>query len=231
MNRQEYMKVKDLTYNDYCDYLQNKYGIGLSDYMTKSFYKNPKVSRTKDGLFAHHKAEDKVILLSTRVYAELCPFEWQQKENIVYCDYLEHLYLHMLICEYPSPEKWGMTPITEENIRLFQQGLKKFEISKEAENKFEVGIGGIISFLVPKLNDIYSGWIPNTKWEKNCVNKIINDKEVYLILVKRFIHENINGFDINTLLKSFNEPYGLWKSENNQEIFKEIEMLYKAEVR
>ena len=31
----EYEKIKNFNYLEYCDYLQNKYGIGLSDYMTK----------------------------------------------------------------------------------------------------------------------------------------------------------------------------------------------------
>lgn len=36
MNMEEYTHVKDFTYLEYCDYLQKKYGVGLSDYMTKS---------------------------------------------------------------------------------------------------------------------------------------------------------------------------------------------------
>lgn len=62
MHLSEYEKVKGFTYLEYCDYLQEKYGIGLSDYMTKSWNKNPKVTRTKEGLFAHHKYEDHAIL-------------------------------------------------------------------------------------------------------------------------------------------------------------------------
>lgn len=58
MNMIEYLKVKDYTYSEYCDYLQSKYGIGLADYMTKSFNPNPKCKRTKEGLIAHHKEED-----------------------------------------------------------------------------------------------------------------------------------------------------------------------------
>ena len=75
MNLVEYEKVKGFTYLEYCDYLQQKYGIGLSDYMTKSWNKNPKVTRTKDGLLAHHKYEDHAILLSTKEYAMQNPFE------------------------------------------------------------------------------------------------------------------------------------------------------------
>ena len=55
MNMEEYQKVKNLNYLEYCDYLKGKYGIGRADYMTKSFNKNQKVSRAKEGLYAHHK--------------------------------------------------------------------------------------------------------------------------------------------------------------------------------
>ena len=62
MKMQEYLEVKDFTYRQYCDYLQEKYGIGLADYMTKSFNKNQKASRTNDGLIAHHKYEDVMLV-------------------------------------------------------------------------------------------------------------------------------------------------------------------------
>jgi hypothetical protein len=103
MNMAEFQQIKNMTYEQYCDYLQEKYGIGLADYMTKSYNVNTKCKRTKDGLVAHHKTEDKMIMLSTKEYAQMCPFEWQQKENIVYCDYLEHLLLHVLICKFITP--------------------------------------------------------------------------------------------------------------------------------
>ena len=105
MKLEEYNNVKNFTYLEYCDYLQKKYGIGLCDYMTKSWRKNPKVTRTKDGLIAHHKFEDHAIMLSNPEYAMDNPFEWQLAKNIVYCDYLEHLFLHILICENPSINK------------------------------------------------------------------------------------------------------------------------------
>lgn len=59
------------TYLEYCDYLQLKYGIGLADYMTKSYNPNPRCKRTKDGLVAHHKKEDTMIMLSTKNCSEV----------------------------------------------------------------------------------------------------------------------------------------------------------------
>lgn len=197
MNLKEYLSVKDYNYLEYCDYLQKKYGIGLCDYMTKSWNKNSKVTRTNEGLIAHHKYEDHAIMLSTKEYAMQNPFEWQLAKNIVYCDYLEHLLLHILICEYPS----------------------------EAKNQFEaVGIGGVINYIIPELNDFYSGWKTNQGWRLNCHNLIKNDKKVYLTLVKRFkdFWKNSPDFNIELLLTSFNEAYGLWSRKQNHKLYKKI---------
>ena len=73
MNLEDYKRVKNLNYLQYCDYLQNKYGIATCDYIDKSWNKNKKVSRTKEGLFAHHKYEDHPIMLSNQEYAKNNP--------------------------------------------------------------------------------------------------------------------------------------------------------------
>lgn len=196
----EYEQIKGLKYREYCDYLQKKYGIGLSDYMTKAWNKNRKCTRTNEGLIAHHKYEDCAIMLSTPEYARNNPFEWQLATNIVYCDYLEHLLLHILICENPSANK---------------------------NKNEEVGIGGVINFLVPELNDVYSGWETMQEWRRNCHNLIKNDKNVYLTLLKRFKQSCKNNYFYteDCLYKSFNDEYGGWKVEQNMELFKEIEKL------
>lgn len=202
MDMKEFVKVKEMTYLEYCDYLQTKYGIGLADYMTRSFNKNSKCTRTSEGLIAHHKAEDKMIMLSTKAFAEMCPYEWQLKENIVYCDYLEHLLLHVLICKYPSPDK---LPIAD------------------------VGIGGVVNFIVPELNDLYSGWVTKQKWRLNCHKRVEKDKDVYLAILKLFIEHvkrerNINE---NVLHTSFNEEFGGWSRNNNRKLYAEIDNLWK----
>lgn len=196
MNLEEYKKVQNYNYVKYCDYLQNKYGAGFCDYMTKSWNKNQKISRTKVGLYAHHKYEDHAILLSNPEYAKKNPYEWQLRENIVYCDLLEHLFLHILICENPSKNK--------------------------NENE-KVGFGGVVNFIVPELNDVYSGWVSKQQWQLNCHNKIINDKNVYMELVKRFkeLYDN-NPFILKNLYRSWNEQFGIWSSKNNEDLYEEI---------
>lgn len=200
MHISEYENIKDLTYLQYCDYLQDKYGIGLCDYMTKSWNKNKKVTRTNEGLIAHHKYEDHAIMLADKNYAQNNPFEWQLAKNIVYCDYLEHLFLHILICEYPADDH---------NV-------------DEA-----VGIGGVINFIVPELNDVYSGWETKQGWRKTCHELIKEDKAVYLTLLKRFKTncQNYPLYTENCLLTSFNQLFGLWSKEKNQKLYDEINTL------
>ena len=202
MNICEYNKVKNYNYLEYCDYLQKKYGIGLSDYMTKSWNPNKKCKRTSEGLTAHHKFEDHAILLADKEHAMNNPFEWQLAKNVVYCDYLEHLFLHILICENPAQDK------------------------NEEET---VGIGGIIEYIVPELNDVYSGWLTGQTWRMNCHNLIIDDKEVYMTLLKRF-KNNCKSYPHYTptcLYTSFNEKYGdgSWSKGQNKRLFAEIEEL------
>ena len=197
MNLQEYKKTERMTYLEYCDYLQDKHGEAYCDYMTSDWYKNPRVTRTKDGLFAHHKYEDHAIDLSKYEWAIKFPFEWQKAENIIYCDYLEHLYLHILICEYP----------------------------RSVDPEMEVGIGAIQTHLIPKLNNFYSGWETGEYWEIPCLNKIKYDKEVYLTLLKRFKTKckNYPLFTEESLYGSAEEEF--WDAKNNKELFEEIKKL------
>ena len=106
MTLDEYREVKDFCYREYCDYLHQKYGKPAQSYMLPSFEKSRGISRTSEGLVVHHVFEDTAILLSTKEYAQKFPFEWQCPDNLVYCDYLEHLLLHVLICE--SPKNYGV---------------------------------------------------------------------------------------------------------------------------
>ena len=195
MNMSEFDKVRNMTYLEYCDYLQGKYGIGLADYMTKSFNKNSKCTRTKEGLNVHHKDEDKMIMLSNKEYAINYPFEWQTKEHLVYCDMLEHLLLHILICKYPS---------------------------KDRIPGYDVGIGGAVNFIIPELNDVYSGWESKQSWQLCLHDKIINDREVYLAIIEMFIVEVIkpNNYDPRgCLFTSYNDKYGLWDKDRNESIY------------
>lgn len=96
MHLDEYRKVKGLTYWQYCDYLKGKYGCLKECYGSKSN------SRSSDGLFIHHIGENEVANLSNdAVRKELKEKDqkYQSPEMLCYCDWLEHLLLHIMIGE------------------------------------------------------------------------------------------------------------------------------------
>ena len=199
MNLQEYNKVKDFTYRQYCEYLQNKYGKAVCAYMTPAFNKRQKVTRTNEGLYCHHIYEDHAIMLSNKNWAQKNPYEWQLPENLCYCDLLEHLLLHILICEYPSSDK----------------------------NLLEaVGIGGVLNFIVPELNDVYSGYESGLAWQRKCHSIIKENKDVYLELIKRVKKlECYSGYVEEDIYRSMGAIYGTWSNRQNKKLYEELKKI------
>lgn len=181
MNLEEYNKIENLNYDEYCNYLKNKYGEVKGNYfLTESCKsKNSKITRTNEGLFIHHIKEDRKIKLSEYSFAIMSPFEYQIGENLVYCDYLEHLLLHILICEKVMNEAKSRCC---KLINIF------------CHYQCQPGIRGIVNFIVPQLNDLYNQGIGlDTKWRKNCFDKIKDDRNCYIELIKRY-KENIEPY-------------------------------------
>lgn len=172
MDLQEYELIKDYTYDEYCDYLVNKYGPATGPYFTDTFWtktKKPKqpvqnknVVRTKEGLFLHHKQENHVASLSSPEVAAKHDYELQSAKNLVPCDYLEHLFLHILICEDPQPF--------------------------EGEH---VGANGTLTWILPALVSYFEKRHIPIEWQIPAFNRIENDKETYLALIDRFIHSEL----------------------------------------
>lgn len=195
MNLVEYNKVKELNYLEYCDYLQEKYGIGLADYMTKGFNRQVKCSRTKEGLWAHHKFENLYANLSNKEIAMGLPFEYQLAKNIVYCDFLEHFLLHVLIIENPEYKHVGIGGIVfiAPDLNDFYSGFitnqewkkKAYELVKDDK---EVYLTLIKRFLL------------------GCSKR---EKKVRLLMV----------------LSSLNADGELWDEKNNEEIYNIIKKI------
>ncbi len=204
MRIEEYQKIKSLDYFEYCDYLQGKYGLAPCDYMTKGWNKRVQVSRTVEGLYVHHKYENKAIMLSSKEYAQHHPREWQNAENLVYCDLLEHMLLHILICELP-PDK----------------------TASPTEAKEVVGIGAVTNYIVPELNDVYSGRIANRPWEQRCHQQIIDDRDAYILLLQRF--QKSSSCSPTSFLKSASAGYGSWPRSNNAKIYNEILSVFNVD--
>ncbi len=186
-------KLLDLTYDELVIHLQNKYGIPKYSYFINDTYKsrNPKNTRTKEGLVIHHIDEDKAIMLSTVEYARLNPFEYQKADRLVYCNLIEHLLLHIKIVEYPNPN----------------------------QNKNELcGVGGIINFLVPELNDIFSGIEYKREYQRNLASEAKKYKDEYFKCIKKLVDMNFQY----PLLTSFNTSFGIWSHDKNRNIYEEL---------
>ena len=208
MNLKEYVKVKNYTYTEYCDYLKEKYGLAKKSYFTENFKKKNRIGKSNRGLYCHHIKEIKAVNLSEWAYAIHNPFEYQLPENLVYCDLLEHFYLHLLIVEDKLANPY-----------------------KHMSDIGNVGIGGITTFFIPELNDIYSGWVAKQAWRQRCHNKIKKDKDVYLQLIQRLVYRyyrtqytSVDSF-INELCSSANASTKSWKNSNNIELYNEIKII------
>lgn len=101
MNSQELALERRMSYCELCNYLKDKYGGVNENYFLDSGCTrvNLSIKRAKEGLEIHHiaEAEPHVYDLSTSAQAKKYPFDYQSKENLCYCNLLEHLLLHMLI--------------------------------------------------------------------------------------------------------------------------------------
>lgn len=94
MNLKEYEQIKNLNYDEYCQYLQNKYGLSDGNYFKTGN------KRSDEGIFLHHIAENKVASLSNpEVAISVDPMKilYQEPKDLCFCDYLEHMLLHILI--------------------------------------------------------------------------------------------------------------------------------------
>lgn len=198
MTKEEYELIEYYDYDEYVKYLQTKYGIPKKPYFTLDWRKNMDITRTQEGLYIHHVKENKAIMLCNPDYAKNNPFEYQNPENLVYCDLLEHLLLHILICEDPN-------------------------IDSTIDPNIVTAIGGIQNFMIPQLNDVYSGYISPKSWERKCYNKIINDKDVYYELIVRFVENcyDCKSFNYDNIFISF-KYHKNWDSKNNIDLYNEL---------
>ncbi len=163
MTREELLYEIGLSYKDLVDYLINKYGAAQHNYYVTEECKSRsrKVPRTDEGLICHHIREDMGGNLSEKHSALAQPYEWQLKENLVYCNLLEHLLLHI-------------------KIAVLRQKTK-LVMPKDIEDFFTTGgifqITGVINYVFD--NDGCA-----QKWLKRCYLEIDNNYYEYLLLLK-----------------------------------------------
>ena len=171
---EEIKHLRTLKYYDLCKYLQNKYGIPDGDYFvsTSCATPNQKIKRTDEGLFIHHIKECEFPDLSKKEMAILMPFEYQKASNLVYCNYFEHLLLHIdIVLEYMTKEFIGIYP-----------NLKKPGV-------VVVGMGGLVNFILPEIVDYINGYQYQKSHLINAL-KIIDGREyLFIEIVKDFENE------------------------------------------
>ena len=130
-------------------------------------------------------------MLSTPKWAKLSPFAYQKADRLVYCNLLEHLVLH----------------------------IKIFEYSHFAKNPMmNFSVGGIYSFIVPELNDIYSGIQYQQPWKRKVVAIVLPLKDDYFKCMKRLVNFNFPY----PLMNFLNESYGIWQNQNNKDIYQKF---------
>ncbi len=147
-------------------------------------------------MYVHHIDEDKAIMLSTVEIIKKFnyPFEWQKAERLVYCDLLEHLLLHIKIQEFPHPKKWL---------------------------GHDVGIEGSLNFIIPELNDIYSGISYKQIWKQKVIESVIDRKDEYFLLLDKIRQLGISYEDFSKV-KSLPFNSHIWNENYNNELLEEI---------
>lgn len=101
MNSKEIEYELSLPYFKLVDYLKEKYGKAKCDYFCNKKCRsvNKKVRRRNEGLDCHHIYEAKYANLSCKekIRALQFPYKFQRRENLVYCNLIEHFILHIKI--------------------------------------------------------------------------------------------------------------------------------------
>ena len=92
----DFNELYKMSYKMACEYLINKYGQPDKNYFNLNWVKQ-RISRTSEGIYCHHILENEYLNLSEISFAKEAPFEVQNKENLLYCNAVEHFILHLLI--------------------------------------------------------------------------------------------------------------------------------------
>lgn len=183
------MQIK-MTYQELVMYCINKYGRVSGTYFCTSEMKsvNSKIKRGGEGLYVHHIMEDRAIMLSNPNFAKEQPWEYQMPHNLVYCNIFEHLLLHTKI--------------------VFQH-----EPSKMEDPRILPGIGGIMNYIYPQLDEDYNNngssyTIENITYEQyiKYVNPLIEKIKLTPLYRSFRIEEENRKIDLLNLVMNFNNP-------------------------
>ena len=173
----EIKKLQSFKYERLCRYLKEKYGEVEGPYFVNKNCKtkNESIKRTNEGLFIHHIYEKQAIMLSHPEYAVNQPFEWQKGCNLVYCNYFEHMLLHVAI-------------------------VKEF-LETEAQNtKTAVGIGGLINYIIPEIIDYINGYEYARDYMKKALSIIDGNELLFVSIVDNLYNYVMNHQDVFSII-------------------------------
>ena len=169
MDSSEILAEMEMNYDDLVAYLLGKYGQAQYDYFLtdKCVSKNRKVTRTSEGLLCHHIDENIHDDLSEPHYAIKSPFASQKADRLVYCNYIEHLLLHIQI----GKDRYWKTHST---IR--------------SPASFSAFIMPGMHYLCYDLNELYDKDGSVLEWKMRCYRKVEENFNDYVFILKSFVN-------------------------------------------
>ena len=178
MNKSEIKKELDMELPTLYKYLKEKYGPVPENYFmdVNCTRKSTKNGRGNEGLFVHHDyeydpANPLVNNLSDPDIAKQFDYMYQHAENLTYCNYLEHLIIHVKI-----------------NI------LRKQQLGHYIND-------GVVNFLIPELNNWYRYNGLNKPWKEAAFSLIEENYSDYCDIVNYWLcsisdgDEEVKNFD------------------------------------
>lgn len=168
MNKSEIRYELDMTYEELVVYLLKKYGAVQYDYFTNEACtsKSKRIGRTEEGLFCHHIDEDKGYKLSDKSSAIKYPFDYQRANRLLYCNYLEHLILHIRI-----------------GIEMYWR--KHAQLTQPNDIPYLVNPG--FGVLVQEINTLFDESGSTVSWRQRCFEVIRDNYEDYIYILKWFL--------------------------------------------
>lgn len=177
MDSTEIKNELNMDLEDLYKYLKNKYGLAKENYFLNESCscKSKANSRSYEGLFLHHDKEYNPSDINTQnlskpEIARLFSYDYQKKENLTYCNLLEHLIIHVKI----------------NLLRARDQGCS-------SEDYFN---DGLFVYLIPQVNSYYYRRVEmHTKptFYKQAVFAQIKDNwKDYLMIIEYWIENQLH---------------------------------------
>lgn len=199
-----YSDLLTLSYDEAVILLLDKYGTSKDDYFREKSYEKflkkqinsitpGKYTRTSEGLYCHHIAENKYLNLTNKNYISdnKYPFELQKKENLVFCDLFEHAILHALIAKetdgnfgipgynaylYPMILEWYIGGVKPQKREWQKKCYERAFLSPDETRDLLIKINLFLPERFQSSGEVV--YISPEEWHKQYLeNKIIREKE------------------------------------------------------